>query len=139
MYEPDRTYSLLGDVMRLHLPIIQRKVQLGSILHTDEWAAYRQLQRRLGLHNRAVNHSLHFVDPATGVHTQHAESNWCTAKDKFKRMKGNTNPNFFCWSTCSNLCGGDGMEILIQMDASIDYYMILVINIHFDRNTLRLL
>lgn len=36
----------------------------------------------------------HFVDPVTGVHTQNAESNWCTAKEKFKKMKGNTNPDF---------------------------------------------
>ena len=76
------------------LGTIQRQVQPGSIVHTDQWAAYRQLQRRLGLHHRTVNHSLHFVDPVTGVHTQHAESNWSTAKEKFKKMKGNTNPNF---------------------------------------------
>lgn len=58
----------------------------------DQWVAYRQLQRRLSLQPRAVHHSLHFVDPVTGIHTQHAESNWCTAKEKFKLMKGNTNP-----------------------------------------------
>ena len=95
-YKPARPYLQLvrRRNVAILLPRIQRKVLIGSIVHTDEWAAYRQLQRRLGLHQRAVNHSLHFVDPATGVHTQHAESNWCTAKDKFKLMKGNTNPNF---------------------------------------------
>ena len=36
----------------------------------------------------AVNHSLHFVDPATGVHTQNVESYWGIVKLKFKRMKG---------------------------------------------------
>lgn len=30
----------------------------------------------------------------TGTHTQSAESNWNSAKEKFKRMKGNTNSNF---------------------------------------------
>ena len=39
--------------------IIQRQVQPGSIVYTDQWAAYRQMQRRLGLHHRTVNHSLH--------------------------------------------------------------------------------
>ena len=34
-----------------------------------------------------VNHSLHFVDPATSAHTQHAESYWNRVKTKFKRMK----------------------------------------------------
>ena len=95
-YAPARPYLQL--VRRRNaatlLRIIQRKVQLGSIVHSDQWAAYRQLQRRLGLQHGAVNHSLHFVDPVTGVHTQNAESNWCTAKEKFKKMKGNTNPDF---------------------------------------------
>ena len=31
---------------------------------------------------------LHFVDPATGVHTQNVESYWNRVKGKFKRMKG---------------------------------------------------
>lgn len=34
------------------------------------------------------------MDPATGVHTQNAESNWSTAKEKLKTMKGNSNSNF---------------------------------------------
>ena len=48
----------------------------------------------LGFQSSTVNHSVNFVDPITGVHTQHAESNRSAAKDKFKKMKGNTNPNF---------------------------------------------
>ena len=55
------------------------------------------LQRRnrkdtLGGQSRSV--VIFNLDPVTGVHTQHAESNWSVAKDKFKKMKGNTNPNF---------------------------------------------
>ena len=95
-YTPARPYLQLvrrRNVATL-LPIIQRNVRVGSIVHSDEWAAYRQLQRRLGLHHRTVNHSLHFVDPAMGVHTKHAESNWSSAKHKFKTMKGSSNPNF---------------------------------------------
>ena len=61
------------------------------MVYTDEWAAYRQMQRVMGFNHQTVNN---FVDPITGVHTQHAESNWSAAKDKFKKMKGNTNPNF---------------------------------------------
>ena len=48
----------------------------------------------LGFNHQTVNHSVNFEDPITGVHTQHAESNWSAAKDKFKKMKGITNPNF---------------------------------------------
>ena len=35
-----------------------------------------------------VNHSLHFVDPQTGVHTQNIESYWNRVKYKIKTMKG---------------------------------------------------
>ena len=42
----------------------------------------------LGYVHRTVNHSLHFVDPATGVHTNHAESLWNEIKRPFKAMKG---------------------------------------------------
>ena len=78
----------------MHLPISQRNVQPSSLMYTDEWAAYRRIQRALGFNCKTVNHSLNFVDPVTGVRTQHTESNWSVAKDKFKKMKGNTNLNF---------------------------------------------
>ena len=95
-YVPARPYLQL--VRRRNaatlLPIIQRKVQPGSLVYTDQWAAYRRMQRVLGFNHQTVNHSVNFVDPVTGVHTQHAEINWSVAKEKFKKMKGNTNPNF---------------------------------------------
>ena len=37
-----------------------------------------------------VNHSLHFVDPYTGVHTNNIESTWKTCKMKIKQMCGNS-------------------------------------------------
>ena len=71
------------------LPIIQQHVRTGSVIHSDEWAAYRRVQQLqpVSAHN-TVNHSLHFVDPATGVHTQNIESYWSWVKRRFKRMKG---------------------------------------------------
>ena len=42
----------------------------------------------LGMEHRTVNHSLYFVDPNTGVHTQNIESLWNQVKYKFKKMKG---------------------------------------------------
>ena len=79
---PDRSAATL-------LPVIQQRVHSGTIVHSDEWAAYNHVQHLppVGQH-RVVNHSLHFVDPATSVHTQHAESYWNRVKTKFKRMKG---------------------------------------------------
>ena len=35
-----------------------------------------------------VNHSISFVNPQTGVHTQIVESYWNRVKSRFKRMKG---------------------------------------------------
>ena len=52
------------------LPIIQRVVRLGSIVHSDEWRAYRGIQARLGLEHHTVNHSVEFV-ASDGTHTQH--------------------------------------------------------------------
>ena len=50
------------------------------------------LQQIQGLPNVAshgvVNHSVTFVDPTTGVHTQHVECYWGRIKKKLKRMKG---------------------------------------------------
>ena len=70
------------------LPIIQKVVRPGSIVYSDEWRAYRQIQPKLGLQHETVNHSVNFVDPSTGVHTQSIESYWAKTKYKFKVMKG---------------------------------------------------
>ena len=71
------------------LPIIQAHTAPGTIIHSDEWAAYSQVQHLpvVAAHG-TVNHSLTFVAPVTGVHTQHVESYWNRVKTKFKRMKG---------------------------------------------------
>ena len=74
---------------RTLLPIIQQHVQSRTIVHSDEWAAYNCVQQLASVaQHGVVNHTLHFVDPATGVHTQNVESYWNRVKTKFKRMKG---------------------------------------------------
>ena len=55
------------------LPIIVTNVRPGTIVYSDEWAAYSQLSATAGAVHRTVNHSLHFVDPDTGTHTQGVE------------------------------------------------------------------
>ena len=70
------------------LPIIERIVRPGTTVHSDEWAAYKKIQEKLGLDHQTVNHSVNFVDPQTGTHTQNIESYWAKTKYKFKVMKG---------------------------------------------------
>ena len=71
------------------LPIIQAHTAPGTIIHSDDWSAYRRVASLPAVASHStVNHSLHFVDPATGVHTQNIESYWDRVKRKIKRMKG---------------------------------------------------
>ena len=71
------------------LPIIQQHVRPGTIIWSDQWAAYRSVQQLPPVSQHAtVNHSIQFVDPTTGVHTQNIESYWNRVKTKIKRMKG---------------------------------------------------
>ena len=71
------------------LPLIQAHVLPGTTVYSDEWSAYRRVQSLPNVQSyQTVNHSLHFVDPTTGVHTQNVESYWAQVKLRFKRMKG---------------------------------------------------
>ena len=70
------------------LPIIERIVRPGSIIHSDEWRAYSKLSSNANYVYRTVNHSKHFVDPVSGVHTQTVESYWGKHKYRIKKMKG---------------------------------------------------
>ena len=62
----------------------------GSQVHTEDWAAYRNLH----LHvpnvtvHRTVVHQNNFVDPLTGIHTQESEAAWARLKYHVKREKG---------------------------------------------------
>ena len=78
---PDRTAQTL-------LPLIQH-VRPGTVVHSDQWSAYSTVASLPNVGSHAtVNHSLHFVDPVTGVHTQTIESYWNRAKLRLKKMKG---------------------------------------------------
>ena len=56
---PDRRAQTL-------IPIIERVVRHGSIIHSDQWAAYRQLSANVNDTYATINHSETFVDPVTG-------------------------------------------------------------------------
>ena len=70
------------------LPIIQAHIRPGTVIHSDQWAAYNRVSTLPGVAgHQTVNHSLEFVAP-NGTHTQHIESYWNRVKGKLKRMKG---------------------------------------------------
>ena len=58
------------------MEVISRHVACGSIVHTDLWKAYSQLENQFNVQHRTVNHSKHFVNPMDGTHTNTIEGIW---------------------------------------------------------------
>lgn len=61
------------------VPIIERWIAKGSIIHSDCWKAYSRL-RCCGYKHVTVNHSKTFKDKKTGACTNKIESDWRHAK-----------------------------------------------------------
>ena len=80
---PDRTAATL-------LPIIQASIPPGTTIISDSWRAYGGIAalQGMGYAHQTVNHSLNFVDPQTGAHTQNVERSWRSAKRRNKRQCG---------------------------------------------------
>ena len=71
------------------LPIIRDHCHSGTIVWSDMWSAYNNVGMLAPVaSHESVNHSVEFVDPSTGVHTQNIESYWNRTKKKLKSMKG---------------------------------------------------
>ena len=64
--------------------IIKECVQPGTTIYSDCWKAYARLNEE-GFHHLTVNHSLNFVDPESGVHTNTIESTWRALKTSLPR------------------------------------------------------
>ena len=47
------------------LPIIKKIVNPGTIIRSDQWKAYYNIERDLGYTHHTVNHSSNFVDKVT--------------------------------------------------------------------------
>lgn len=69
----NRNAETIADVLLDH-------VLPGSIVHTDCWRGYLNISEDVGVVHRTVNHSMHFVDPETGVHTNSIEGKWAGLK-----------------------------------------------------------
>ena len=66
------------------LPLIEKYIKKGSIIHSDCWAAYNELQQ-MGYEHLTVNHSKTFKDKDTGACTNSIESDWRHAKVSMPR------------------------------------------------------
>ena len=77
---PDRSEATL-------LPIIQDSIRPGTTIMSDCWASYNNISQA-GYQHLSVNHSLNFVDPTTGAHTQNIECHWKNAKRRNKKHHG---------------------------------------------------
>ena len=59
------------------LPIISDHVEGGTTVWSDMWAAYNGIAALPGVTaHETVNHSIQFVNPVTGVHTNTIETYW---------------------------------------------------------------
>jgi len=68
------------------LDVIGRYVLPGSIVYTDCWKGYKtDGLLDLEMIHATVNHSLHFKDPETGVHTNSIEGTWHGMKNKINK------------------------------------------------------
>lgn len=65
------------------IPLIERHVAPGSVLHTDEWGAYRVLGT-MGYTHKTVCHKREFV-ASDGTHTQRIESTWRSMRRTFTK------------------------------------------------------
>jgi transposase-like protein len=71
------------------LKIIYKHCKPETIIYSDMWKAYKHISKfNKNFKHFSVNHSLHFVDPETNVHTNGIESVWRAAKQKLKEMGG---------------------------------------------------
>lgn len=91
-FQPAKGYMQVVDSRDANtlLRLITAHTLPRTIIHSDQWASYRQIAGRVPhvAQHDTVNHSLNFVDPTTGAHTQNIENYWGREKKRFKSMKG---------------------------------------------------
>lgn len=86
------------------LPLIQCYILPGTTIVSDCWRAYGGIENLPeGYQHLTVNHSINFVDPETGAHTQNVESPWQKFKQRHRHEYGTARSLFescvsdYCW------------------------------------------
>lgn len=73
--------------------VILQWILPGTTIISDCWKAYSKLGVDFPFQHLTVNHSLNFVDPETGAHTQNIERSWRDARGLIPRY-GRRESNF---------------------------------------------
>ena len=105
------------------LPLIQKHIAVGTTIYSDCWKAYGSLEE-LGYKHFTVNHSEHYKNPETGVHTNNIESNWRPLKRALQGSQKNNLADHLCeylWRREIRKKGGDFFSNLIDDIASVDW------------------
>jgi hypothetical protein len=92
IYRQDWRYVLLLDENYKTGPFTIDLIEphtIGTTIHSDEWAAYRSLRNNPNYIHLTANHSVNFVEPMSGVHTQNIENTWMRVKRKQKKTRRN--------------------------------------------------
>ena len=69
------------------ISIIKRECARGSVIHSNEWAAYGCSEADDYRHSTSVNHQENYVNPDTGAHTQGLECSWLDSKVAIMKKK----------------------------------------------------
>lgn len=116
------------------LTIIQHHVAPGTVIHSDQWWAYCHVATLPPVASHyTVNYSINFVDPTTGVHTQHIESYWNRVIVKLKRMRGchiHKLPGYlkeFMWRETHRPSGKTALKNIIRDIAQEIHYELLLL------------
>lgn len=78
------------------LEAINRFIRPGSIIFSDMWRGYINLEAILGMEHRVVNHSREFV-AEDGTHTNSIEGSWCGLKILIPKRNRTKNIDDYLW------------------------------------------
>lgn len=76
--------------------VLRSIIRPGSVLHTDGYASYPEVARRLNCLHRVVNHSQGFISE-DGIHTNNIEGFWSHLKGQMRAENGVKRVNIDDW------------------------------------------
>ncbi|GFX92601.1 DDE_Tnp_IS1595 domain-containing protein [Trichonephila clavipes] len=81
---------------RTLMQIIMEWIEPGTTIISDCWKGYNHdVLTAEGFNHLTVNHSLNFVDPDTGAHTNTIESTWRHVKSRYPQYNRQNNASFY--------------------------------------------